>query len=300
MDLPERSSWFPQVDMQLPKETGEEPPEVEDTGFPHYGEWVDVECGVAWTCGLKKDGMVECWGIDYYNATPPPNELFASISLRGVLACGITALNEAICWDLDGVYKEMGLWKQVATSTAHEAVLLTMEGKPIESMNSLHEISPWPQQLRFEQLAFGDDDVCGILSDGTLFCWGESLDGIISGAIKAVAMGGNSFCSISTDNEALCFDDSMEAMYQLGSPPIGHYTDVSVGADVACAIQTNGNALCWGSPHSYTEAYTPPVAHYADISMGWYHGCGVTINGGLLCWGSNYYGEATNYWTGDP
>ena len=60
-----------------------------------------ISSGAAYTCGLKPDGVVVCWGLA---VTPPPGgERFVAISSGLGHVCGLRPDGSAVCWGLDSV-----------------------------------------------------------------------------------------------------------------------------------------------------------------------------------------------------
>ena len=100
--------------------TGESGPTVtpQPTGTEAKGEsgvgadgasvsFASVSAGWNYTCGVRDDGSVECWGNDYYvwvngRATPPAGE-FASVSAGGSHTCGVRRNGSVACWGYDEV-----------------------------------------------------------------------------------------------------------------------------------------------------------------------------------------------------
>jgi len=82
---------------------------------------------------------------------------------------------------------------------------------------------PWdppPSDQTFLDVDFAEQDACGVLSDGTLACWGGPL-----------------------------------GYPEILSPPAGQFTQVSVISGLACALRVDGAVVCWGGDlTAYREA----------------------------------------------
>ena len=68
------------------------------------GEFASVSAGGTHSCGVRRDGSVECWGSNedgYGNfvgqATPPSRE-FSSVSAGGGHSCGVERDGSVACW----------------------------------------------------------------------------------------------------------------------------------------------------------------------------------------------------------
>jgi len=123
----------------------------------------------------------------------------------------------------------------------------------------------------------GELHACAILSDGTIQCWGENIDGrlgngttqsssvpvTVSGLTNAIAIsaGYKHTCALLKDNSAVCWGDNSEG--QLGadaslissSTPVpltslhGGIAAIGAGRSHTCAIPISdvGAVACWGS-----------------------------------------------------
>ena len=134
---------------------------------------------------------------------------------------------------------------------------------------------------RFTMLQSGAFHTCGLVSDGTAYCWGSNaslqlgdgtrvLSGGIAPAPVAVA-GGLQFATIST------------------------------GAHHTCAVTASGTAYCWGRNDfgqlgdrtlEWRGAPTPVAGGltFTSLSGGYEHTCGVVDDDTAYCWGADFAG----------
>ena len=130
------------------------------------------------------------------------------------------------------------------------------------------------------QVDMGDETACALLSDGTVWCWGEGQSGELGTApsttisppvqiaslsnMTAVSVGQGAACAIDKASNLYCW--GLNTNGQLGHDPSGDVlcrtTDkcqptptkvagilvkqVSVGAGTTCAVTTSGTAVCFG------------------------------------------------------
>ena len=107
---------------------------------PPSGHFIQVTSGHTYSCGVKIDETVECWGT----LTFPPEGLFLQISAGENHACGITKDNTIACWGGGGHLSE--------------AVMNAPAGK-------------------FVQVSAGKDFACGLRTNGVVSCWGDDMKG---------------------------------------------------------------------------------------------------------------------------
>jgi alpha-tubulin suppressor-like RCC1 family protein len=121
--------------------------------------------------------------------------------------------------------------------------------------------------------------LCDVRQDGTLWCWGYNGYGQLG-------------------------DGSTTSRYYPNQ--VGHDVDwaqVSMGGTFACATKTDGTLWCWGY-NGYgqlglgdTQSTHPrptrvgALSTWAQVSAGATHACAVQGDGSLWCWGSNGNGE---------
>jgi alpha-tubulin suppressor-like RCC1 family protein len=149
--------------------------------------------------------------------------------------------------------------------------------------------TPVASSLRFATLVAGSVHTCGLLADGTAYCWGnngEFTPGTGSGALGT---------GTSTD----------------AATPVpvagGHkFRSLAAGASHTCGIATTGRTYCWGA-NKYGQVGDGSPTDTADedrlsptlVSGGWTFAsiyahrrksCALTSTGVAYCWGISAYG----------
>lgn len=74
----------------------------------------------------------------------------------GFHACGATVAGTGLCWGDN-------YWGQLGNGEYH--LFWVSEPVPVQG------------DLRFTRLAAGDDNTCGLVVDGSIYCWGQNGDG---------------------------------------------------------------------------------------------------------------------------
>ncbi len=122
----------------------------------------------------------------------------------------------------------------------------------------------------------GNAQTCAVLTDGSLWCWGDNAYGELGVGDANVHLGPQKV-------------------------PLPNVAQVAVGGVHVCAVDTNQDLYCWGS-NSYGEVgngtptydvTTPTMITSSVVALaaGEEHACAVKTGGAVYCWGSNGAGE---------
>ena len=219
---------------------------------PPVGEFASVSAGGYHTCGMKVDGSVACWGYDEYGQSTPPAGEFASVSAGGYHTCGMKVDGSVACWGYD----------EYGQST--------------------------PPVGEFASVSAGGIHTCGVKVDGSVACWGDDEDGQATppaGEFASVSAGGYHTCGVRRDGTVACWGDGE---YGRATPPDGEFASISAMADGTCGVKVDGSVACWGE--DVFGRATPPAGKFASVSAGGIHNCGVRRDGSVACWGGQVRG----------
>ncbi|RZI56309.1 MAG: hypothetical protein EOP14_05855, partial [Pseudomonas sp.] len=146
---------------------------------------------------------------------------------------------------------------------------------------------------KFSQIVGGEAHFCGINSEGTVTCWGESgykqtdVPADLS-KVKAISTTENNSCAIDSSNHLACWGDVYNATgaSPLVTPPnLGEVNSVSTGTRHVCAILKNNTVQCWGN-NDFGQSTVPAAVKDAQIiAAGFNESCAVSLSGALQCWG---------------
>jgi alpha-tubulin suppressor-like RCC1 family protein len=258
-------------------------------------DWQHVSVGIYFTCGLKVDGTIHCWGwgssgrlaqdstdtTDKYTPTPIiAAQVWQSLSVGRDHACALADDNSMWCWGKD------------------------THGETGQNDFSFNLYLPTQVELDsdWKFLASGDSNTCGIKTDldinnaptNQLYCWGINQDDQLGNG------GINSLASL----PGLVSGDST------------NWRSVAAHSFHSCGVKHDNTLWCWGANDHGTigngydnttySAEPDPVqigdADWSTVGVGSDHTCGLKLDGTIWCWGENNQGQLGNgsAWSGDP
>ncbi len=253
-------------------------------------QFTAIGLGAEHACALTTTGRVYCWGYNEYGllgvgtATGPENcnttdgrsgpcstvpvpvtggLTFSALSGGGEHTCALTPGGTAYCWGQNYPAGQLG------------------DGTTIDRASPV----PVLGGLSFVALSVGDGHTCGLVSDGTAYCWGRNE----SGQLGVGASAGPESCS----GSAACSTVPVPVASAL------RWSSISAGSGYTCGVTTSGNGYCWGggplgNDSASSSSLPVPVSGgltFASLSAGFHHTCGVTLAGLAYCWGDNFTGE---------
>jgi alpha-tubulin suppressor-like RCC1 family protein len=185
----------------------------------------------------------------------------------------------------------------------------------------------------FKFIASGNNHSCGILSSGTLKCWGSNEfgqlgDGTTENRSSPVTIDpGTSYVKVAAGAFHTCGITSLSNLKCWGRNNYGQigdkttttkltpvtidgtikYSTINTLSNFNCGITSTGALKCWGhnsegqlGDATRTNKLAPTridsTLLYAHISTGHVHSCGLTTDKRLRCWGSNIdrqFGDGT-------
>lgn len=246
---------------------------------------VSLTVGGGFACGLDKDGLAYCWGVNRLGQLGVGDTLprsapvavidglkFTQISAGYAHACGTIAGGTTYCWG-DNAYGESGI--------STHGVKRLLEPTPVETTVPMTSVTA------------GTTFSCGVAQGGLGYCWGDNGAGQlgdgsqtsrakpaqIAGSLHFTSLSanrGNSFaahaCGVTTNHAVYCW--GANALGETGGP-----------SQTAC-ISTNIATVCDELPVSVRK-----LGSALAVDVGTYHSCAITTAGGMACWGDNSYGE---------
>ncbi len=155
-----------------------------------------------------------------------------------------------------------------------------------------------PDCEAFSAISSGHTHSCGVMTDGTITCWGSNDRGqsdAPDGAFTAVSAGEQHTCALRTDATITCWGSNG---YGQANSPHGAFTAVSAGSLHSCGLRTDAAITCWGS-NFYGEGDTP-IGTFTAVSAGNWHTCALRTDAAIVCSGINTNDQGIGVGQADP
>lgn len=243
-----------------------------------------VSVGEYYSCLLKSNGTLACWGDTTYNKNYPPTGTFAQLSTGYNHACAIRTDGTLACWGAN-IYGEStpptGTFIQVSAGVDYSCGVKSDSTVACWGRNALGE--SMPPSGTFIQVSAGNYHTCGVKPNGAIICWGDAFGNGLppSGEFTQVSVGYNNTCGLQSDGKLACWNYGLTI-----TQPNDTITQVSMGHSHGCALKPNGTLACWGQ-NTNGESTPPTVGTFTQVSAGGEHSCAMMNNGKITCWGSN-------------
>ena len=230
---------------------------------PPQGAFSQISAGRNFTCALRQDAAIACWGNNSNGQANPPQGAFSEIAAAAGYACAIplpqTAPPALICW---GVRPPNG------------AETLPLDA-PISDIRS-------------------GGYICGLTPQADMAClrMNRRLIEITPGPFSSVAVGLSHVCALREDGGAFCQGDN----YRLrATPPPTKFAQIAAGRYHSCGITRARRIECWGSgvPAAPGERLAAPDGEFVAIAIGWRNSCALRPNRRAVCWSTPDYATSS-------
>ena len=168
---------------------------------------------------------------------------------------------------------------------------------------------------------------CGLISDGSIECWGYAYDLPptipVGNDFIAVAEGAPYYCGLRAGGTVACVDIHSSTADLTPTPTDSDFVALAGGENFMCGLHEEGSYTCWGSrnnsrtPESFVHIEggrrnlcgirsngtvacvgnnahginNPPGYAFREITVGPKHACGILNDGTINCWGDNSDGQ---------
>ena len=232
-----------------------------------------ISTGRYHTCAVLSTGAVKCWG---YNANGQLGDGSTIQSLTPVsvstLSSGVTSIS--VGWNHTCAVLSTGAVKCWGYNFKGQL------GDGTSGTDGLTPVDVPSLSSGVIAIAAGELHTCGLLSTGTVKCWGNNANG---------QLGDNSQIQRLTPVDVSGLSSGVTA--------------IATGKDHSCALLSSGAVKCWGANSSgrlgdgsNTASLTPVSVSTLStgviaIAAGEVHTCAVLNTGAVKCWGNNAYGK---------
>lgn len=232
-----------------------------------------VSAGDRFTCAVRTNGAVACWGRNDYgqlgngtinqpthSSTPVPvvgitNAI--SVTAGADHACALLANGSAKCWG-SGLYGRLGAGNDNSSAT------------PVTVVGGARDLI---------SLSAGNEHTCAVRSSGQAVCWGAGGNGQLGNSGTGNA---NTPVTVSSPNDGF---------------------QISAGALHTCLVHNGGGLTCWGANYAgqlgdgtKNQTLVPvgvagSTQFWTHVAAGYDQTCGQVKTGFTFCWGSNSVGQ---------
>ncbi len=220
--------------------------------------------GHDFSCALKQNGSIQCWGDNSYgqSANYTGNDAIA-VSAGSVHTCALKQNGSIQCWG--GVGYDSG---QMQPYNGNDAIAIST----------------------------GDAHTCALKQNGSIQCWGDNSYGQSANYngkdAVAITAGEGHTCALKQNGSVQCWGDNSAG--QATNYNRNDAVAISAGGYHTCALKQNGSVQCWGD-NSAGQAITYNGNDSIAISAGSFHTCVLKQNGSLQCWGDDTNGQSPTY-----
>jgi alpha-tubulin suppressor-like RCC1 family protein len=238
------------------------------------GAYVQLCNAEVHSCGLRRDGEIECWGsndhgqlgLGHDRAQREPAPLatglsFVSVACGGRASCAVADSGSLYCW-------------------GDNSEGLSAQGDAYGSPDVLAP-SKAALDVAVRQVSVGQGHACAVAINGALYCWGRN-----------------------TDSQLGIGATPIQKRQPTPVDPSARYHHVAAGQQHSCAIRSEGSLYCWGRELAgrlglgalqdgmiSAPKQVGTFSDYVTVAAHWFHACARRLNGRLLCWGRNEEGQ---------
>ncbi len=175
--------------------------------------WLRVSAGVDFSCGLREDGSLQCWGRNDDLRASPPDGVYLDVDVGSDDGCALVDDGSLVCWGADdsgetgppaGVFAAVSMgWDANANNMA-----------------------------------------CALAADGAATCWGDPYGEPPAQPFSRVSVGSLHACGLTASGDVLCWGWNSHGQTDV---PAGDYLQVSAGDLHNCGVLVDGSLACWGN-----------------------------------------------------
>lgn len=250
------------------------------------GSWIDVTTDAEFSCGIKSDNTLWCWGLDVNGELGNGSGVTADqanpyqvpgswkkIKSHADTACGIKTDDTLWCWG----------WNIYGKAGQDWLIGVLVDPTEVEPGATWLDVDP------------GGLHSCAIKTSGGVFCWGDDAKGQRGNGVDTG--GGNQLVPAPVENSAAVWSKISASTW-----------------DYTCGIKLDGTGWCWGVDYdgqlgnaADSHSAVPDALDLTGVSgttwtsiataAGGFSGgttCGIRNDGTGWCWGGDTGGQLGN------
>lgn len=261
-------------------------------------------------CGITASGALYCWTHNQPASLKSDDLRFISMTSGNNFSCGIAVDQVAYCWGI-GEWGQLGNGRAGTEMTSQTPVLVSGGARWSSITADTHEsrtcgvttagtgycwgsVVKWdkgpdaeherslvpvrvPGAHTYKKIAFGQGKICGLATNGTVYCWGYRSE--VEDTVKEERVATGPATPRKVDD----------------IPPLASF---GAGHFFMCGLTPGGAAYCWPANDDESEEFPDnrPARvgaglTFKALSVGELHACGMTASGAVHCWGGEEEGE---------
>jgi len=175
------------------------------SGVP-LGTFIQISAGSNHVCGVRSNGLLECWGSALTWSEQPPGGIALEVSAGEEFSCARMQDSSIQCWNFPtSEPAPLGTgWSHLAAGSAHACAIDVAGAVSCWGDDGAGQgMSGVPVGVGFSQISAGASHTCGVESGtGFAHCWGDDSYGqrtVASGVFEQVSAGWNHTCGRRTN-----------------------------------------------------------------------------------------------------
>lgn len=289
-----------------------------DAPIVHPSNYLQVSAGRDYTCGIRQDATLWCWGDNAFGQISPsvPGEAPSPVQIGDTTWSLVAAGSSHTC----AIDSATHLWCWGDNTAGQCGTAFSFNAPPTDVGAGYVDVTT------------GGEHTCAIDTDARLWCWGRSNFGqlgvwfnsepqraraeVTGHAWAHVVAGQGHTCALTTDGDLYCwgghyFGETMAGVPASGNPdatwatpvaqePGTRWISIAAGDQHTCGVRADGIARCWGRNASGQLGGSTPIplgvttvspidpGHvWKQIAANRQRTCAVRDDDALWCWGSN-------------
>lgn len=175
------------------------------------GTYKQVSVGFDHACAIRSDGVIVCWGSDRYSQSSPPGGVFKKVSGGGGHTCAIKSDDTVTCWgsnddnQLGPIASGAATPFQSISAASRYTCGIRKADRKLECWGSTTLPSVVSSAPAIKHIGRSHFKSCVILSNDSVECWGTHASSTTQ-RFRLVNAGWDSACGILLDGSPYCWN----------------------------------------------------------------------------------------------